>query len=121
MSDTYVRAARVVRVIDGDTALLDVDLGFYVHIRMSCRLAGMNAREHNQPGGAEATAHLATLLPEGDPVTVGSVSADKYAGRFDGIILNTANLNVNNQMITDGYAARWDGVGPKPVPPWPIP
>lgn len=121
MMDTYVRGARVVRVVDGDTVLLDVDLGFYVHVRMSCRLAGINAREHNQPGGAEATAHLAALLMEGESVTVGSVSADKYGGRFDGIILDVANLNVNERMVVDGYAARWDGVGSKPVPPWPIP
>jgi hypothetical protein len=52
-----------------------------------------------------------------------SVKADKYAGRFDGIIWKDQALqnSINQQMIDDGYAAPWDGTGPKPVPPFPYP
>lgn len=120
MTDDYIRSARVVRVIDGDTVILDIDLGFHVTIRMSCRLAGINARELHAPGGPEAGAHLASLLPQNGLVTVESVRADKYAGRFDGIIWS-GTININDRMVTDGYAAVWDGSGTAPVPPWPIP
>jgi len=37
--------ARVLRVIDGDTFLLDVDLGFHVHITEKIRLLGVNTPE----------------------------------------------------------------------------
>lgn len=120
VTDDYIRSARVIRVIDGDTVIVDVDLGFYVWVRMSCRLAGINARELHAPGGPAAGAHLAGLLPEGGLVTVGSVRADKFAGRFDGVIRFNGE-DINQRMVADGFAVRWDGSGTAPVPPWPIP
>lgn len=119
----YEYRAFVVRVIDGDTVIMDVDLGFYTYSRMSCRLYGINAIELNQPGGSAAHTHLAGLLPEGKGVIVKSVKPDKYAGRFDAIVLviDPVLIIINDQMVSDGYAAAWDGKGPRPVPPWPIP
>lgn len=119
----YQYNATVVRVIDGDTVIMDVDLGFYMTARMSCRLEGINAIELHSPGGPEARDHLAALFTT-PHVVVSSVKADKYAGRFDGIILVTSNgavFNVNDRMVLDGYAAAWNGLGTRPVPPWPIP
>jgi endonuclease YncB( thermonuclease family) len=78
----YEYKATVVRVIDGDTVLLDLDLGFYMIARMSCRLAGLNSIELSQPGGSAAKTHLASLLPAGAALAVTSVKADKYAGRL---------------------------------------
>lgn len=117
----YDYRATVVRVIDGDTVIVDVDLGFYMVARMSCRLTGINARELHDAGGAAARDYLAGLLPVGISALVSSVKPDKYAGRFDGIVYNDVPVSVNAQMITAGYAASWDGHGTAPVPPWPIP
>lgn len=119
-TDAYVRRAIVNRVLDGDTVILDVDLGFYIYVRMSCRLAGINARESHTAGGPEATAYLESLLPKGAAVTVQSVKPDKYAGRFDGVVINVNGDNVNDRMVSVGYALPWDGKGPAPIPPWPI-
>jgi endonuclease YncB( thermonuclease family) len=121
VTPNYVYNATVVRVIDGDTVLLDVDCGFYVIIRQSCRLSGLNAIEHNKPGGPEATAHLLGMLPAGQPVVVRSAGVDKYAGRFEGVITLPDGRDVGAQMVADGYAAIWNGTGPRPTPPWPIP
>lgn len=118
----YVYDATVVSVHDGDTATLDCDLGFYVTVRMSCRLSGINARELSSPGGPEARDHLAALIPPGTPVTVASVAVDKFGGRFDGIItIDGAQGSVNDRMVADGYAAIWDGRGKRATPPWPLP
>lgn len=120
-ADLYVRAVDVVRVIDGDTVVCDVDLGFYVKVRMSCRLVGLNCNELNEPGGPEARAELERLLALG-PVSVQSVHADKFAGRFDGVVVVTTAdrvLNVNASLIADGFAVVWGGAGPKPHVPWP--
>lgn len=116
----YEYKASVVRIVDGDTVLLDLDLGFYMIARMSCRLAGLNCIELNQPGGSAAKSYLASLLPVGAEVVVFSVKPDKYAGRFDAN-LSLGSIDINARMIADGYAAKWDGKGPRPVPPWPIP
>lgn len=114
--------ATLIRVIDGDTVKLDVDLGFSIFTRLSCRLYGINTREHNEPGGPEAAAHLAELLAMPGQLMVRSIKPDKYAGRFDGeIFLSTHPESINFMMIRDGYAAVYFGVGPKPVPDWPTP
>lgn len=128
VGDNYIRAATVVDVVDGDTVRLDVDLGFYVQVRMLCRLAGLNAPEHNQPGGPQATLALTRLLAQG-AVTVMSVAPDKYAGRFDAQVLVTAPpvagvsevVHVNQWLIDQGFAVAWDGTGPRPSVPWPPP
>jgi len=119
VKDDYTRAATVVRVIDGDTVIVDLDLGFYITVRMSCRLAGINAHELHSPGGPEAAAELANILAVGDRVTISSIRADKYAGRFDGVIIDEDGANINQWMASTGYAALWDGKGTAPVPPWP--
>lgn len=119
--DPYVRAVDVVRVIDGDTFVADVDLGFYVRVRMSCRLAGLNCNELTEPGGQEARDAAAGILGSG-PVTVQSVGVDKFAGRFDAVVVVTAPaapVNLNSWLIAHGFAVAWDGRGPKPHVPWP--
>lgn len=124
MKDLYVRSAAVVRVIDGDTFVADVDLGFFVTVRMSCRVAGINAAEHDQPGGPEARTGLASVLRLG-AVSVRSVRSDKYAGRFDADVAVTAPegqvWDVAGWLVGQGLAVRWDGTGPRPPVAWPPP
>ena len=43
--DTYVRAAKVLRVVDGDTVDLMVDCGFGIHHKIRARLKGVNCPE----------------------------------------------------------------------------
>lgn len=50
----YEYDAELVRVIDGDTFVLDVDLGFYVRTRQHIRLAGIDCPEKNTPQGLAA-------------------------------------------------------------------
>lgn len=43
--DKYIRKAKLVRVIDGDTVELDIDLGFGITIRSRVRVLGINTPE----------------------------------------------------------------------------
>jgi len=87
--------ARVERVIDGDTIILSIDLGFDHlisgfdldgHPRLSCRVYGINAPELSTPQGQDALAYASTLLPPKSRCLVTSHGWDKYGGRFDGTI-----------------------------------
>jgi len=127
MRDDYVRRVTVVDVIDGDTFRCDVDLGFYVRVRMSCRLAGLNAPELAEPGGPEAREALREMLSRGT-TRVQSVRADKFAGRFDAEVMVDGPVQpdrtftswyVNGLMVEQGLAVRWDGRGQRPTVPWP--
>lgn len=119
----YTYNARVVTVHDGDTLTLDVDLGFFTHVVVPFRILGMNARELSEPGGPEARDHLIELLPVGTSVTITSVKPDKFGGRYDAVISwhndGGGDVDVAGLLIVNQWAAAWNGLGVKPVPPWP--
>jgi endonuclease YncB( thermonuclease family) len=113
----YIYTADIVAIHDGDTITASLSLGFDVYTIQHLRLLGCNARELSQPGGKEALANLAAIL-SGKTVTVRSVKPDKYA-RYDAAITLPDGTDLVTQLIADGWAAEWNGQGPKPVPPWP--
>jgi len=51
----YDYRARLVRLIDADTFVLDIDLGFYVHTEQHIRLLGIDCPEGRTPEGRRAT------------------------------------------------------------------
>lgn len=116
----YIYNATVISNHDGDTITVDLDRGYEDRSRRSVRLLGCNARELSQPGGKEARDHLTVLLPPGTFVIVTSSEWDKYGGRIDAL-LQAEFGDVTDRMITDGYAAAWNGTGKAPLPPWPLP
>lgn len=110
MKAAYLYNAALVRVIDGDTVVLSIDLGFKIAFQLNARLYGINAPEVHgatKAAGDAATAYLKTLLATG-PLLVESKSIDKYGGRYDVVIstqgLDGALVNVNNAMIVAGHA-----------------
>lgn len=67
----YIYRAQVVRVIDGDTFLARVDLGFRAAITIAIRVRGLNTPEQNEEGGDAATQFVRELI-DGLPVVVES-------------------------------------------------
>jgi hypothetical protein len=69
--------AAVARVIDGDTVVMDLDLGWHTWRKNeSVRLAGIDTPERGKPGAGEATAFTARLLPVGTEVLLVSEKLD---------------------------------------------
>jgi micrococcal nuclease len=106
----HYRVLSIDRVIDGDTVVAIVDLGFSISMKINFRLTGINTPEvvgATQAAGLAAKAHLEKLLerPTWD-VEVQS-SKDKY-GRYLGRFI-VAGVDVNARMIADGHAVAYDG------------
>lgn len=84
VNDLYTYKATVVRVIDGDTVELIIDLGFTVQWKSTCRLYGINTPELRSKNADEkAKALLArdftkANLNEGAIVIIKSKKLDKY-------------------------------------------
>lgn len=119
--DPFIRNATVLKVLDGDTVVLDVDLGYFDHIHVPHRLYGINAPEKASASGKAALAHLQDLLPVGTKVVIRStkpkqdgIASDKYGGRFL-CHLYLGDLYVNDHLVDSGFAKHWDGKGEKPV------
>lgn len=116
----YRYSATIDRVIDGDTLVASVDLGFHVWLRnQTLRVLGINARELTQPGGPEARDNLTAII--GPTVTLTSIKPDKYGGRMLAFITLADGTDLSALLVATGWAATWDGTGPKPSPPWPRP
>ena len=95
----YNYNAALIRVVDGDTVWLRVDLGFRMFAELSFRMAGINTAELNEAGGAAARDALTALLRALGPVfPIQTSKPDKY-GRW----LVTIGP-VNAQMIALGHA-----------------
>ena len=105
--------ARVVDVRDGDTVLLDLDLGFGFTLnardwdgraQLSCRVFGINCPELNTLTGKDALAFAKTLLLPGQRCKVLSHGWDKYGGRFNGTITMEDGRDYATTMIENGHA-----------------
>ena len=105
----YTYKAQVARVIDGDTVVLEIDLGFKIFHVMSCRLAGINAPEfHAKDEATRASAiaskeYLMSILPVGEWVEIESKKLDKYGRAVVKIDY------VNELMIEKGHAVKYEG------------
>ena len=58
----YKYRAKLIRCVDGDTADLSIDLGFYMTATIRGRLVGVDTPERGHPDWAKATQVLADLL-----------------------------------------------------------
>lgn len=100
--DTWIVPAVVERIIDGDTIVVVLDLGWNLYKNDHVRLAGINAPEKNTPEGITARDYLSSLIKPVDHVMIHSHKLDKY-GRCLATVL-IGDLNVNQEMINAGHA-----------------
>ena len=106
--DRYVYGAKLVRVVDGDTVVLDVDLGFgtWLH-NQHCRLLGINAPEthtETREAGEAATAWLRELLADTEEILIRSHLDKKDSFRRLLIELWADGHDINYCMVQDGHA-----------------
>jgi len=108
----YVYDAKVVRVIDGDTAVLDIDLGFKLTMQGEIvRFYGINAPESRTTNldekkrGMASKEFLKSILHPGDSVLLQSNLFNKRGkyGRTVGTIIANGK-NINELMVSEGYA-----------------
>lgn len=109
MSYVY-RHVKVVRVIDGDTVTLSVDMGNKITWNENFRLNGIDTPEKNQLGYADATTYLIQLLKDGVS-RIETFKPDKF-GRWlvdIYVAVSGGELLVNQQMIANGHAKPYFG------------
>lgn len=107
--EKFIYSAKVIKVVDGDTVKLEIDLGFHLTWETNCRLAGINADElkDNNPilkeSAQQAKKYLETILSQDDIVTIKSKSLDKYKRPIVEIITKNG-VSVNEDLIKSGHA-----------------
>lgn len=114
---TYVNTGTINRIIDGDTIIINVDLGYNITATQHFRVDGINAPEHNTTAGQTATNYLTTLIPPTTRVTVTCSGPDKYGNRWLATITTPDGLSIGTEMLSSGNAFAWNGLGKKPTAP----
>ena len=116
------RVVEINRVLDGDTIDVTIDLGFDLYKKERVRVAGVDTPEKRTRNpeekelGIDATEWLKAKLEgaiSGDDELsvrtelVGGVG--KYGRLLGWLYIGDAELSLNEQMITEGYAWEYDG------------
>jgi micrococcal nuclease len=112
----YTYRAILVRFIDADTIVADIDCGFRLWKRNEhLRLVGINAPD-KQPNKGLATSIARQLVPDGSPITVRTErdAGDKYGRWLATITTDTLEVSVNDMLVQMGAAVPWSGKGVRP-------
>lgn len=120
----YQYKVKVVKVVDGDTIDVDIDLGFSTVLKKQrVRFLGIDTPESRtrdlveKKFGKASKKHLKGLLESADSLSLISHDKGKF-GRILGEIIAhfdeghpvyETEVNVNEQMIADGHAVRYTG------------
>lgn len=107
--DLYTYRCDLVRVVDGDTVELSIDLGLRVAVRAVCRLHGIDApkRRCDPCVAAEATKYLTDRL-KNTPLTCRTHKdrTGKY-GRYLVRLFDKDGWDINEAMVRNGHAKRY--------------
>lgn len=99
-------SATIVRVIDGDTIVCNIQLGFNIQVVAPVRVAGINCPEIGTSEGKFAKQAAQRLLPKDMMVEVVTAQRafDKYGRILAGILLDNGVTDYADHMVTSGYA-----------------
>jgi len=108
----YRYKGKVLRVIDGDTLEVLIDLGFYTFKKAKIRLKGINAPEIFHPKskeerkkGLEAKKFLSSLFKDSNEVYLRVYKKGKYGRWIVDLLLKDGTL-INDLLAERGYASR---------------
>jgi len=115
----YEYQATLVRVIDGDTIEVVIDLGFHVAVRQTVRLAGINCPERSTDAGKQATRAVEEWFAnQGSRCVINTRKAEgeqeKY-GRYLAQVVSRHGADLVADLIAGGHAVRWSGRGTRPA------
>lgn len=110
----YIYDAQVVKIVDGDTVYVSLDLGCDTRIDpMKIRMNGINAKGKTTKSGKVALAFLQETIPVGSNIRVETLKDEKEKyGRYLGILHSPKlNQSVNDEMLSRGLVDAYYGVG----------
>ena len=113
----YIYFAKLDSVIDGDTLLVNFDLGFFTSVKERVRLIGINAPEINSKKGKEAAAFIEKELKHAN-LLVETKKKEKY-GRYLAFVYYSTKYNdfedilrhgklLNEQLVSNGHANKYE-------------
>lgn len=95
----YKYKAKVVKVVDGDTLDVMVDLGFDIWTKVRLRLAGIDTPEMNTDAGSVAKDYVQSLVNIAKEVNIETRKTDKYGRYVAKVYLSNGEKSVDGQLV----------------------
>ncbi|MBI3306943.1 MAG: thermonuclease family protein [Candidatus Omnitrophica bacterium] len=107
-ANLFTYYAYIERVVDGDTLLVQVDLGFGEWTRQYLRLRGINAPEMDTPEGKQAKKFVESELEIVPYIVIASTKSDKYDRYLADVFYKHKNGEqfLNNRLLEERLAIR---------------
>ncbi len=112
------RVKQVVKVVDGDTIDVVIDLGFDISYTSRVRLAGIDTPESRTTDarekilGVEVKEYLKKALEGATDIVIRTEkvdSSEKYGRILGWLFVNKETGSLNMQLVNKGYAWSYDG------------
>ena len=109
---------QVIKVVDGDTIDVEIDLGFDISIMKRVRLAGIDTPESRTTDkfekslGLESKAKLKQLLSDAKLIVIKTEkpnSTEKFGRVLGWLYIDDTKISINDTLIASGYA--WSYLG----------
>lgn len=113
------RVKNIIKIIDGDSIIVLLDLGFYIYAQKTIRLVDIDSpeihtlNEEHKKYGIRAKEKLTEYLSfeNGDIIvsTLKPNSSDKYGRILGSVYKEGHNLTASEYMLANNYAWYYDG------------
>ena len=114
--EKYIYGAKLLRVVDGDTADVMIDLGFDTWVKARLRFKGVDTWEKRtkdlkeKSKGIEASAFTQEYLEKNDgSFTIQSYGKGKYGRVLAEIFIEGEEKSLNELLIENGHAYVYEG------------
>ena len=112
------RVKQILKVVDGDTIDVVIDLGFDISFTSRVRLAGIDSPESRTTDarekilGVEVKEYLKKALEGATDIVIRTEKADsseKYGRILGWLFVNKQTSSLNMELVNKGYAWSYDG------------
>ena len=110
----YEYSATLIKIVDGDTVDVLIDLGFNISKKERVRLLGIDTPESatkdlvEKKLGIEAKAYTSNWFAKNTRFKLQTTKEDKY-GRILGVFTGLDGKTLNDILVQNGYAWAYDG------------
>ena len=106
-SDLYTYRAYLDYVIDGDTIVFYVDLGFRTYSRQKLRLCGIDTPELKTPEGERAKTFVEEIFKKPKMITIKTYRKDKYDRYLADIFVGSKKIFLNQKLLDEKLAVAY--------------
>jgi endonuclease YncB( thermonuclease family) len=106
-TDLYTYRAYLDYVIDGDTIVLYVDLGFETYSRQKLRLRGIDTPEIATTEGENAKTFVEEILKRSKTITIKTYRKDKYDRYLADVFVGSKEIFLNQQLLDEKLAVAY--------------